>query len=380
MSKQPPQSGTYSGTRTADPFRVMPCGTRFEFMVLSDTLFGARMILSRLINHLIPVTPRRYCRLIPAAAALIGLLLITPASAQTGVQLFTQPWADDQALHQLDIQATLLNRGHTDNADANFRLRQYQAAGRLRPSADDNAWVAGFEAGHWEITSGDPAVPQRLTDQSVAAGFRLNDTDRYDALWLTLGVGYAGNNPFTDSDAIYGQANLIYTIPVDRQSQWLVALSYNGNRVIFPDVPLPLVSYQRRVSEALSYSLGVPANTVTWRPDDRWVVRAVYVVPVTVNVAVTYDLGHGWHAVGRFDSSLNAFTIDGAPDHQRLFYSQRRLEAGLVLKSDQQIDLTLAAGYAFSQEFSTGFDARDLDKTVAVSDEPYLRVGLNLRF
>jgi len=36
------------------------------------------------------------------------------------------------------------------------------------------------------------------------------------------------------------------------------------------------------------------------------------------------------------------------------------------------VDMSLIAGYAFSQNFSHGFDARDLDTFTRCSDEPYI--------
>ena len=42
--------------------------------------------------------------------------------------------------------------------------------------------------------------------------------------------------------------------------------------------------------------------------------------------------------------------------------------------------VTLAAGYAFSQELTTGFDSDNEDKLTDLSDQPYLRIGLEVGF
>jgi hypothetical protein len=44
------------------------------------------------------------------------------------------------------------------------------------------------------------------------------------------------------------------------------------------------------------------------------------------------------------------------------------------------VSLLVAGGYAFGQEFSTGFDFRDTDKVAEPSDEPYVRMGFEARF
>jgi len=42
--------------------------------------------------------------------------------------------------------------------------------------------------------------------------------------------------------------------------------------------------------------------------------------------------------------------------------------------------VTAAAGYAWGQEFSTGFDSRKSDEVADVSDEPYVRFGVEVKF
>jgi len=42
--------------------------------------------------------------------------------------------------------------------------------------------------------------------------------------------------------------------------------------------------------------------------------------------------------------------------------------------------LIVAGGYAFSQEFNVGWDLREPDRIAKPSDEPYVRVGLEVRF
>jgi len=312
---------------------------------------------------------------------LLAILVLrsTPAAAQTGVGLVLAPWqGDDKA--QLHFQVTLLNKTRTDNADARFHLERYDASGRWRESVPHPGWAFGFDTSYLNISTTDPVLPDRLVDQSVAAGFRLTESGERDTLWLVVGAGYAGSNPYGDSDALYGQASLVYTHPIDQQSAWQFVLNYDGNFLLFPDVPLPAVSYQQRVSDSLSYSIGFPINTLTWRLSDRLTVRATYIIPVSLYATVEYKLSDGWVFFGRLESQTDAFTVDGAPDHERIFFEQRRLEAGLRLHSDQKVDLTLAGGYAFDQEFSTGFDVRDLDNIAEINDEPYFRVAVDIRF
>ena len=57
-----------------------------------------------------------------------------------------------------------------------------------------------------------------------------------------LGVGYAGEQIFDDTDAFYGKATVIVGKDFNEKSAILFALSYDGSRVIYPDIPLPAIT------------------------------------------------------------------------------------------------------------------------------------------
>jgi hypothetical protein len=63
-----------------------------------------------------------------------------------------------------------------------------------------------------------------------------------------------------------------------------------------------------------------------------------------------------------------------------LLFQQRRAEGGVIWRPNDEIALTVAAGYAFDQEFNIGWDTRNQDRVAKPSDEPYLRVGFEVRF
>ena len=215
-----------------------------------------------------------------AWAAALGALINTPALAQTGSGLVLRPWGDSERRYEIDADATLANRGKTDNANARFRLQRYDASGRWRQQTDNkNPLTIGIDTSYLDLGTNDPTLPKRLADQSIAAGFRLDEPGGFDAMWLVLGVGYAGNTPYADGDAVYAQASLVYTMPVDEQTSWQFTLDYNGNRSILPDIPIPTVAYQKQVNAEWSYIIGLPINAIHWKPNDRLSIRVMYFVP-----------------------------------------------------------------------------------------------------
>jgi len=261
-------------------------------------------------------------------------------------------------------------------------LSGYAVAGRwnLDP-ADPMSPAMALSWHQMDISTSDPALPERLVDISIAGSmaFELEGQDR---LQVTVGGGYAGDNVFDDGRAYYGLADLIYTKPIDRESGYQFFVSYNGNRSFLPDIPLPGFAYYDVIDEKTRYTVGIPASTITHKLDDRTTISATYFVPIAAIASIEHKLDDSITLFGRFDGRTRAYTLDSSPDNRRLFFQQRRVEAGLTWRDGgaDTIEVTLAGGYAFDQEFTRGWDTRDDDTVRDLSDEPYFRVGVGLRF
>ena len=83
---------------------------------------------------------------------------------------------------------------------------------------------------------------------------------------------------------------------------------------------------------------------------------------------------------GSFHSETRAFHIVGDDDHKRIFFQQRVAEIGVRWRPCPTCERFVAGGYAFSQEFSRGWDTRDTDEVREISDEPFVRFGGRIRF
>ena len=145
-------------------------------------------------------------------------------------------------------------------------------------------------------------------------------------------------------------------------------------------MPLPMVSYSHKSSEQFQYTVGLPASSVNWTPADRWTVNATYLVPITANATVDYQLTDRWHLFGAFENRFSAHHIDGDSDHRRLFFIRRQLEAGVRWAAAENVQLIVAGGYAFGQKFTRGYDVRDTDTVRKISDEPYIRAAVAVGF
>lgn len=321
------------------------------------------------------------------------LLPTAQAAAQTGPDLLLKQFRlDDQ--FELNLNTVFGFDTETENADPgtgeayDFRLNQYQASGRLRltPGQSEEGIAraqprAGFAYNEIQIRSSDPVLPDSMFDAGVGVGMGVLAVDG----WLggvTLGYGYATADGHDDANASYVQANFAvgktFSNGVD---SFGVVINYDGNRSILPDWPLLGFQYRKQLPNRFILSLGFPYSGLEWRPNERLTVTVEYSLPYDFTARADYDLVGGVGLYASVENSLMAVHWDELDTgHDRVFFSQSQVEAGLAWDIDRdKLRAITAFGYAFDQEFETGFDTRDLDDLADVDDNVYLRAALELR-
>jgi hypothetical protein len=80
---------------------------------------------------------------------------------------------------------------------------------------------------------------------------------------------------------------------------------------------------------------------------------------------------------------FNGFQLDEESRTNRLFYQMSRAETGVRFEGTiwgMYVDVALAGGYAFEQNFDRGFDVRGLDHLTSISDVPYVGLIIIGRF
>ena len=338
--------------------------------------------MKRTVN--ITVSTLAFCLLLAAAPR---------AAAQTGPGLMLVPFANETTHHESDLTTLLFPEGETNGPaingsapDASLYTIHYTMRTVITPNRD--MLRLGVDMLHIEIDSNDSALPERLADHSIAAGVGLGRSEDGWEFALTAGVGFAGDLPFADSDATYLLGSLIAVKRVDEDTAWQFGIEHNGNRVIFPDVPLPFLAYSDTLSPEISYTVGFPYNALRWTPDDLWTITISATPAAILSAGFTADVDfkvtEGLHLYGRYDTSLRGFHLSTDLEYRRLFLSQRTIEVGvrarLLNDGPLQGQLTLAGGYGFDREFERGYDARDMVTVRELSDEPFVRLGIELAF
>ena len=318
------------------------------------------------------------CRLLAVSCAAVTLIA-SVALAQTGPDLLLRPFPRERSV-EASGSGAWLGKGETENADADFQLSLYESYGRARIFPKERADPrVGYDFLWLDVDSDDPALPDRLIDHSLAVGMGVLDVQGWLG-GLTVGAGYAGDAPYGDGNAWYYMATFAIGREIDKTSQIGIAIDFNGNRSIYPDVPLPGFQYRKRLDPKLLLGVGIPVTFIEYKPIEKLTLTFNYSVPDRLEGRVEYAVTKRLGLYGEYASRNEAFHVEGLPGDRRLIYEQRRAEAGVRWEPVENAILIVAGGYAFDQEFNVGFDSRHARNIAEPSDEPYLRVGFEIRF
>lgn len=310
-----------------------------------------------------------------AAGALVVLLLTCgSAVAQTGAGLMLEPWKDGQRL-EFSFDTRYFNQVSTTGVAGSSDVWEHESEARWRLDPEKAGSLSiGHEISYFDWQRNAPD----LVDESVAAGMRVYQDETW-AVDVVAGVGIAGHPVYEHDEAIYFMGDTIATMNLDEKSSLLFFLNYNGNRSVWPDVPLPGIAYQRRSSETLSYMVGVPRSSIHWQPMEQVKVGVAYTLPLTFDLSADWEFVERWHLFGMFENRFWAFQVQEI-NYQRLMLEQKRVETGLKWDICEHATLVLAGGYAFDMRQTTGFDVFSDRNEVWSSDEFYGRAGFEVGF
>jgi hypothetical protein len=319
---------------------------------------------------------QRRCSIV---AVLFLLCFCTMALAQVGPDLLIKSWGEGAAVEGSG-SGLLEAATHIKDDNASIRLSSYEAVGRWRINPDSDATPRiGFDLQYLDIETNDPALPRHLWNGQI--GF-AQPFLAYEKWFFALAgsAGYAGNSPFSDSNAVYGRATLIAGRKFTTDRALVFGLDYDGNRTYAPDIPIPGFAFTDRYNEFFNYVLGFPYSSITWEPIHGFQIEAGYEFTHTFDAKVAYQLSKNWAVFGAYTDQLTPYHIDNTNPDRRLFFQTHDVEAGVRWNLTQLIRISLSGGWAFGQEFSSGWDARGLNPLRHVADAPFGKLQAELAF
>jgi hypothetical protein len=313
---------------------------------------------------------------------LIALALTaTSTLAQTGPSLLIKPWPKEQFIESSTDALFFFDSTIKDNGNK-YNLDAYESIGRIRLLPGNIASPRiGYDVTYLDINSTDPRLPRHLSDQSIGAGFAFAKFEGWIA-GATLGVGYAGDTPYGDGEAWYGKADVILGKEINANSTIAIAIDYDGNRTFMPDVPLPGIEYSFKLPERdLQLVVGAPVNALIWDGMDKVKVEVTYTMLDRFDARASYQFAPHISIFGRLESRENAFFLDELEDHNnRLIFHQRRGELGVFWTPYKWLNILMAGGYSFGQEYTIGFDTRHDPNLARIDDTPYGRLSIEFHF
>jgi hypothetical protein len=304
--------------------------------------------------------------LFAAIGFVIGAL---PASAQTSPSLLLKSWHEAPHIGDTYDEPIFINGGHTQDGEG-IDLLVYDSYGRIkfdRNSSDPNIWL-GYRAMTIGIDGDQPNLPGDLTDLSLAVAFNLGESSDNWRWSLALGAGTANDGHWSNTGAIYGIGTVNGTHRIDEDSAIDIGVNYDGNRTLLPDVPLPYAMYRRKLTEEFGFRVGLPYSGLSWNPLKELSIDLEYSFPTNLLANVSLNLDKHWSFFGEFTKQVDGFFINDV-DNRRIFYQANRISGGVRFIKAPLIDIRAGVGFAMDQEFSSGFDIRDLNTIAKPSNE-----------
>lgn len=320
-------------------------------------------------------------------ACLATLLTSTaPSHAQTTSALTLDPWTHQGFGETLD---RVLYQAQADVRGADHETTQmflWDSTGRFRLSPESGLDPRiGYRYLTVATDSNSRTLPDTLDEISLAFGATLGEWQG-GRVTVVAGAGYSGDNLFADSNGIFGIGHLTWERALSDRDTLALTLDYDGSGAFLPDVPLPGFAYSHRAGADLSWTVGYPRSALDWAitPDLR--LTAGYAVPFTAGISLEYRFGDGVSVFGGYSDFFNAFFQDEHEKTDRFFLHMQRVEVGVryvnpnLLGYHLYLDAALTVGYAFDQDWSHGFDVRNLEPLQGTEGTPYVGLVIRGRF
>jgi len=269
--------------------------------------------------------------------------------------------------------------GHFSGDGTDTTMFHWDSYGRVRINRDDkNAPFFGYRVMIADASNDSHIIHSTMDEFDLALGLQIGDLGDWHFSTM-LGAGYSSTHPFTNTSGIFGIGHLLAEYPYDEQNSILLSADYEGNGGLFPDTALPGFAFIHK-DDNLQFMLGFPMASVHWKPASKWDITAQYTVPFTADVDVEYRLAQHYGLYCDLGNFFQGFVPETGDITSRQFFQMKRAELGMRFIFNPWIDATIGGGWAFDQEYSAGFDVRNMTPLGRITNQPYVAFMIRGRF
>jgi len=317
------------------------------------------------------------CRLHGRAALLAAVPALWLAcqariEAQVDERLVTRRWTTDNFWAETYDKPIFTGRGHLEETDENIQMIHWYSEGRIkfdRKDLDPPAWI-GYRAFTISIDSEAKQLHHTFSDVALALAVPLGSIAEDWSVIASGGVGTANDGRWDNLHALFPVATLDFTGKIGQSTFLHVGLTLDGNRALFPAVPLPYVMVDAILDPSLKVVLGFPRNEIVVRPVDPLIVVFQWEFPTNALARIEAELGAGFSLFAEASRRVDGFHLRHE-ERMRLFFEMNTAEVGVRWKSSW-MDVSLSVGYAFGQRFFTGDDLSRRTSGASVEDLPFI--------
>ena len=292
------------------------------------------------------------------------------ALAQSMGRLIAEPWGGNVCYVSYD-QPIVEAGGHVKEDSSDTDVFSWDSFGRIR--FDENDQKSVFVAYHL-LTMGlgtdTPLFKAHMDEMNGLLGFHVGEVAGWD-VGVAAGGGYSSTWPFVNSNGIFQIGHLTAEKPIDAHNSFLVAVDYEGNGSLLPDVPLPGFAFLHREKDML-LMVGYPTSKLKWKPSKHFQMTANYDVPYSADVDLDYRVDDHYGFFCNAGNFFHGFVRDDMDLDHRQFFQMTRFEMGVRCNFDPYWDGTIGIGFACNQNISNGYDIRDMRPVGHLTNEPYL--------
>ena len=315
--------------------------------------------------------------------AMLASLAITSqaALAQTGPSLMLKPWDSKPTMAETYDEPIFIYGGHIKESGGSIGILQYDSFGRIKPQKDLERpdFSIGYDINVVGVDSYYQSLTTGYADVSIALAYHVGELAKDWDLSVMVGGGQSNDDHFDNNDAYYGIAGAAVTHIIDDQSSLAVGISYSGNRILLPDVPLPYAMYTRQLAEHLKMEVGVPYSLIEWEPVTDLTLSAGYTFPYNFALKSNYVFNENWSIFGDCTRTVSGFYLNDQGTN-RIFYDLSQVKAGVRFIYGKWIDVAGGVGWAFDQQFSGGYQYSDTNIVATPTDTPIIFIRVQGTF